>query len=89
MFSVLKKIKISHHQQDGTTDKEQTQRFPSPIRTPTLQISPERRRQRQNRAGKVEPGKPFPLFQSRDPRELTGSIPLALWLFLEGLQELL
>lgn len=49
-----KEIKTSSRQNDGTMDKEQTQRFPSLFQTSTLQGSPERRMQKQIRAGRLE-----------------------------------
>ena len=85
-----KEIKTGSRQNDGTMDKEQTQRFPSLFQTSTLQGSPERRMQKQIRAGRLELWKlNLPLFQSLNPGRLTGSLTLAFWLFLERLKELL
>lgn len=51
---MFKKIKTGCRRNDGTIDKEQTQRFPSLFQASTLQASPERRMQKWLRAGRVE-----------------------------------
>lgn len=85
----VKKIETGSRQNDGTMDKEQIQRFPFPWGPPPLKFPPE---------GSAEADQSWKgealeshllLFQSLDPRRLTDSHTLALWLLLERLQELL
>lgn len=83
---MFKKIKTGGPQSDGTMDKEQTQRFPSLLRASTRKF-PWRERRSGSELGGGVLERYLLLFQSLDPRRLTGSPVLALWLFLERLQK--